>query len=90
MIQTLANSALNPAHQQRLTPYQQKQETISLLRTTLGYLPLPIDQLLPAESTLKAIAYKSKKLGLAYREEYKTLSARIVDIELFRRIGGAQ
>jgi hypothetical protein len=68
------------------TIYRQKQDAIQLLRTTEACLTLPLNTLLPAESVLKAIAYKSRKLGLTQRKEYTELIARITDIEIYKEV----
>jgi len=66
------------------TIQSQYASTLDLLKQVHRTINLPLDQLLPAVTTLKAIAYKAKKLHLDGTVQYKDLSSRLVSLDIYR------
>ena len=63
--------------------YQQKQAARTLLHTAAVAARLSLTDLVKVSSTLRAIAFKARKLGLAPTRDFQALSTRITEIEIY-------
>lgn len=66
--------------------YLQKQATRALLNTAVVATRRPLSELVKASSTLRAIAFKARKLGLMQTRDFQALSARLTEIEIYERL----